>query len=108
MTGAFKDNRGRFGPGEIVVSGPEVTHKSYRRQGRCLLCPGGDRRQTVLHGRLRLDPALLAAITAAQGGNCGPLRSVSGSWSNPFYSALIAALIATVGLTAGALAMAVC
>jgi putative transcriptional regulator len=33
MTGAFKDNRGRFGPGEIVVSGPEITHNPIADKG---------------------------------------------------------------------------
>ncbi len=33
MTGAFKDNRGRFGPGDIVVSGPDVTHTPVADKG---------------------------------------------------------------------------
>jgi putative transcriptional regulator len=33
MTGAFKDSRGRFGPGDIVVSGPEVTHNPVADKG---------------------------------------------------------------------------
>jgi putative transcriptional regulator len=33
MTGAFMDNRGRFGPGEIVVSGPQVTHNPVADKG---------------------------------------------------------------------------
>lgn len=33
MSGAFKDSRGRFGPGEIVVSGPDVTHNPVADKG---------------------------------------------------------------------------
>jgi putative transcriptional regulator len=33
MTGAFKDSRGRFGPGEIVVSGPDITHNPVADKG---------------------------------------------------------------------------
>lgn len=33
MTGAFKDGRGRFGPGEIVVSGPDITHNPVADRG---------------------------------------------------------------------------
>ena len=33
MTGGFKDRRRRFGPGDIVVSGPEITHNPVADKG---------------------------------------------------------------------------
>ena len=59
LTGAFEDNQGRYGPGDLVERGPEDRHRPVACEGETCLCLSASEGPLKLSGLARLAQIFL-------------------------------------------------